>query len=184
MCRSFSSFTTLSPGCRSLSEILFSLSLFLNFNLYILPYLILRRLACFVEVWGLLSVFGTCSVEVVPYADYFFYVFVGREGDFPISFLYHLKFSPHEFILYLNGVKCTFHICLGRKPTASWCWSHQGKHDHQALDGKTLYLGRPLYFLPLWIFFSFSKPFVLANAIQFSWPADFHLCLISFLWSS
>ena len=120
----------------------------------------------------------SCSI-----CRWIFDVSVGREGDFIISFLYHLKFSPHDFILYLNGVNCTFHIFLGKKPMVSWCCKHQGKHDSEALDGTTLHLGRPRSFLPLWIFLSFNEPFVLANVIHFSWPADFHLCLISFLWS-
>lgn len=117
-----------------------------------------------------------------PICRWIFDIFVGREGDFTISFLYHLKFSPHDFILHINGVKCTFHICLGKKPMVSWCWKHQGKHDSEALDRTTPYLGRPLSFLPLWIFLSFNEPFVLANVIHFSCPADFHLRLISFLW--
>ena len=34
-------------------------------------------------------------------------------------------------------------------------------------------MGRLLFSPPLWIFLSFNEPFVLVNAIQFSWPGNF-----------
>ena len=37
----------------------------------------------FFEVWGLLLVFRSCSLRVVPFSGEFFYVFVGRKVIFP-----------------------------------------------------------------------------------------------------
>ena len=76
------------------------LSLSLFYSLYLLPYLILRRLSCLSKVWCLLLVTRNCRSFSI--CRWIFYVFVGRKVIFPSFFLHHLLTAAFRVSWYFR----------------------------------------------------------------------------------
>ena len=111
VCRIFSSFMTPFVGTSPSPKLLC-----LPFHLYLLAYLIPRRLVCFLEVWGPLH------MQIL-----FSYIW-GIEGGPPVLFLHHLEGPPLLFFIFLMMVikwdrKLDFKVCnkLGIKKIRYLC---------------------------------------------------------------
>ena len=93
VCRIFSSFITPFVGTIPSPKLLC-----LPFHLYLLAYLIPRRLVCFLEVWGPLPAFRRCSVGIVPHANIVF-IYLGHRRWSPCP-IPPPSWRPPSFIFY------------------------------------------------------------------------------------